>query len=77
MPLARSTGTSSTPRRDPPAWIKPHLAALVKGAPDGPGWLHEIELDGYRMHARLDAGFAALDVQAGRSGRFGAIFRIR
>ena len=40
----------------PPAWIKPQLAALVKQAPDGPDWLHEMKLDGYRMHARLDAG---------------------
>src|SRR5438445_5794554 len=39
-----------------PAWVKPQLAALVKEAPDGPDWLHEIKLDGYRMHARLDAG---------------------
>jgi ATP-dependent DNA ligase len=39
-----------------PTWIKPQLAALVKRAPDGPDWLHEIKLDGYRMHARLDAG---------------------
>src|ERR1700716_2210090 len=40
----------------PPSWIKPQLAALVKEAPDGPDWLHELKLDGYRMHARLDAG---------------------
>src|SRR2546423_6753142 len=39
-----------------PAWVKPQLAALVKDAPDGPDWLHEIKFDGYRMHARLDAG---------------------
>jgi ATP-dependent DNA ligase len=39
-----------------PEWIKPQLAALGKAAPDGPGWLHEIKLDGYRMHARLDSG---------------------
>jgi bifunctional non-homologous end joining protein LigD len=37
-------------------WIKLQLAALVKAAPDGPDWLREIKLDGYRMHARLDAG---------------------
>jgi DNA ligase D-like protein (predicted ligase) len=42
--------------RSPPTWIKPQLAALVKAAPDGPDWLHEIKFDGYRMHARLDAG---------------------
>ena len=39
-----------------PTWVKPQLVALVKQAPDGPEWLHEIKLDGYRMHARLDAG---------------------
>jgi DNA ligase D-like protein (predicted ligase) len=39
-----------------PTWIKPQLAALIKTAPDGPDWLHEIKFDGYRMHARLDAG---------------------
>ena len=43
-------------RRSPPTWVKPQLAALVKKAPGGPDWLHEIKLDGYRMHARLDAG---------------------
>jgi DNA ligase D-like protein (predicted ligase) len=40
----------------PPAWIKPQLATLVKKAPEGADWLHEIKMDGYRMHARLDAG---------------------
>jgi bifunctional non-homologous end joining protein LigD len=46
----------SKSRRTPPPWIKPELAALVKAAPDGSGWLHEIKFDGYRMHARLDTG---------------------
>jgi DNA ligase D-like protein (predicted ligase) len=40
----------------PPAWIKPQLAKLVEKAPDGPDWLHELKLDGYPMHARLDEG---------------------
>ncbi len=56
-----STTTKTPIRRkgepaSPPAWVKPQLAALVKQAPDGPDWLHEIKFDGYRMHARLDAG---------------------
>ena len=55
-----STTTTTTRRRgepaSPPVWVKPQLAALVKQAPDGSDWLHEIKLDGYRMHARLDAG---------------------
>jgi ATP-dependent DNA ligase len=48
--------TAAATANHPPAWIKPQLAALVKEAPDGPDWLHEMKLDGYRMHARLDAG---------------------
>jgi DNA ligase D-like protein (predicted ligase) len=58
--MASTTTTRSRTQRDrtaaPPAWIKPQLAALVKAAPDGPDWLHEMKLDGYRMHARIDAG---------------------
>jgi bifunctional non-homologous end joining protein LigD len=37
-------------------FIPPQLANLVTQAPDGPAWLHEIKLDGYRMAARLDKG---------------------
>jgi bifunctional non-homologous end joining protein LigD len=43
-------------RAVPPTWIKPELATLVKGAPEGTEWLHEMKLDGYRMHARLENG---------------------
>jgi bifunctional non-homologous end joining protein LigD len=59
---ARATRSGTTPSRrrveqaSPPTWIKPQLAALVKAAPDGQDWLHEIKMDGYRMHARIDAG---------------------
>jgi bifunctional non-homologous end joining protein LigD len=49
----------------PPAWIKPQLAKLVEKAPDGPDWLHEMKLDGYRMHARLDAGRAQILTRRG------------
>jgi ATP-dependent DNA ligase len=44
----------------PPIWVKPQLAKLVEKAPDGSDWLHEIKFDGYRMHARLDAGRAQI-----------------
>jgi bifunctional non-homologous end joining protein LigD len=59
---ARATPTGAIPARrrfgpaSPPTWIKPQLAKLVEKAPDGYEWAHEIKFDGYRMHARLDAG---------------------
>src|SRR3954454_25284359 len=43
-----------------PIWIEPQLTQLVNEAPAGPGWLHEIKFDGYRMHARLDRGTVQL-----------------
>ena len=49
----------------PPTWIKPQLAKLVERAPDGSDWLHEIKFDGYRMHARLDAGRAQILTRRG------------
>jgi ATP-dependent DNA ligase len=39
-----------------PGFIKPQLAQVVREAPEGDDWLHEIKLDGYRMHAQLDGG---------------------
>ena len=39
-----------------PDFIPFSLATLRDNAPSGPGWLHEIKFDGYRMEARLDHG---------------------
>jgi ATP-dependent DNA ligase len=53
--MARSA--TRTPTTVPlPDWIRPQLTQLVKEAPDGDQWLHEIKFDGFRMHARLDRG---------------------
>src|SRR5438128_7834174 len=59
---ARSVSASGIPM---PAWIPPQLAKLVKEAPDGPDWLHEIKFDGYRMHARRDRGAVRLLTRTG------------
>jgi ATP-dependent DNA ligase len=53
------------PTSPPPKWIKPQLTRLVDEAPAGAGWLHEIKYDGYRMHARIDGGKAALLTRTG------------
>ena len=59
-PRSRHGATgSATARAEPaalPDWIRPQLTQLVREAPDGDQWLHEIKYDGFRMHARLDRG---------------------
>lgn len=44
----------------PPAFVEPQLAKLVKVAPEGDAWLHELKFDGYRILARLDRGEVTL-----------------
>src|SRR3954454_20116142 len=50
-------GVSSRPirtRSKPPGFIVPCQPALADRPPSGPGWLHEIKFDGYRVIARKD-----------------------
>jgi ATP-dependent DNA ligase len=44
----------------PPQWIEPELCKLVTRIPAGDNWAHEIKFDGFRMHARIANGAAAL-----------------
>jgi ATP-dependent DNA ligase len=44
----------SEPRSKPPGFILPCQPALADRPPSGPGWLHEIKFDGYRVIARKD-----------------------
>jgi bifunctional non-homologous end joining protein LigD len=72
------TDPSSAPaeKRDPatipgarrarmPEEVKPQLATLAAEAPDGPGWLHEIKYDGYRLLARIERGKVRLITRGG------------
>ena len=43
-----------------PQWIEPELCKLVTRIPAGDNWAHEIKFDGFRMHARIVKGRAAL-----------------
>ena len=62
--MARSA--TRTPTTAPlPDWVAPQLTQLVDAAPDGDQWLHEINYDGYRMHARLDRGEVKLLTRTG------------
>src|SRR5258705_5366286 len=53
------------PKTALPKAFTPQLASLVKVAPDGEDWLHEIKFDGYRIGARVDAGKVMLITRAG------------
>jgi bifunctional non-homologous end joining protein LigD len=44
----------------------PQLATLVKDAPSGAGWLHEIKYDGYRIGCRIRGGRATLISRNGK-----------
>jgi ATP-dependent DNA ligase len=52
--MVRSLGATDTEAKALPAWVKPQLARLVREAPNGDKWAHELKFDGYRMHARSD-----------------------
>ncbi|MGI8740584.1 MAG: non-homologous end-joining DNA ligase [Gammaproteobacteria bacterium] len=45
----RAAELANARKRDMPRDVKPQLAILVKEAPKGDGWLHEIKFDGYRL----------------------------
>jgi bifunctional non-homologous end joining protein LigD len=49
-----------------PDMISPVLATLVDEAPAGPGWMHEIKYDGYRMVCRIDRGKARIYSRNGK-----------
>src|SRR5579862_5003613 len=43
-------------RLSPPTLFTPQLARIASAPPSGPGWLHELKYDGYRIGCRIDAG---------------------
>lgn len=55
-----------------PDFLPPQLCETVPRPPAGPGWRHEVKLDGYRMQARIRGGAARLFTRNGHdwTGRF-------
>lgn len=47
-------GISGAPKESLPAFVAPQLATQANSPPRGPGWLHELKLDGYRIQARIE-----------------------
>jgi bifunctional non-homologous end joining protein LigD len=58
-----------------PATVSPQLATLADRVPEGPGWLHEPKLDGYRLLCRIDHGRVTLLTRRGNdwTNRFPAL----
>src|ERR1700751_4818709 len=54
------------------ALIEPCLPSPAKAPPSGPGWLHEVKPDGFRILARRDSAGVRLITRAGKdfSSRF-------
>jgi len=57
---------SNQSRAQRPAFVKPQLATLVKTAPDGDDWLHEIKYDGYRVIAAVSGDAVRFYTRSGK-----------
>jgi ATP-dependent DNA ligase len=64
---------SDTTRRD--GYVPPCIPTRAYKAPSGPGWVHEIKHDGYRLQVRRDGDTVRLFTRRGYdwSGRYPAI----
>jgi bifunctional non-homologous end joining protein LigD len=60
-----------------PLFVEPQLAKLVDRPPDGPGWGHEVKLDGYRAQLQAAHRRVAIRTRTGLdwTDRFSAIAR--
>ncbi len=60
-----------------PQFIAPQLCEVLERPPAGPGWVHEVKFDGYRMQLRVSGGKAALRTRKGLdwTQKFSAIAR--
>jgi bifunctional non-homologous end joining protein LigD len=66
----------SRTRRPPSCFIKPCLPSPAARPPSGPGWVHEIKHDGFRMMVRRDPAGVRLLTRNGHdwSDRYPMIF---
>jgi ATP-dependent DNA ligase len=55
----------SRPRILPAGFIEPCIPTVASVPPTGPGWVHEIKHDGYRLVARLEGSRVRLFTRRG------------
>ena len=65
---------AASPTPGPPRFVEPQLALAVDRPPGGERWCHELKLDGYRLHARIEGDDIRLLTRTGLdwSKRYGA-----
>ena len=58
-----------------PDFVEPQLTQLVEKPPSGPGWVHEVKFDGYRIQLRVEKGKTRLFTRKGLdwTAKFSAI----
>jgi bifunctional non-homologous end joining protein LigD len=58
-----------------PEFVEPQLAKLTDRPPEGPGWAHEVKLDGYRAQLKVSDGESRIRTRTGLdwTDRFAAI----
>ncbi len=68
----REAAVPDAPEGPLPGFVPPTLCTLVDHAPAGPGWAHEIKLDGYRALVRVEERSARVYTRSGHdwSARF-------
>ncbi|MGH9615748.1 MAG: DNA ligase D [Acidobacteriaceae bacterium] len=52
--LSFDSELKGAPKESLPHFVPPQLASQVTEAPEGPEWVHELKLDGYRMQGRIE-----------------------
>lgn len=74
-PRSRPSPRTAPDDAKPPAFAAPQLATLADHVPGGPGWLHEVKYDGYRVLLAVGGGRAIAYTRTGLdwSDRFAEI----
>ena len=74
-PIYSLMSSRTLPRRSPVGFIEPCLPSIAIRPPKGPGWIHEIKHDGYRLMAQRHGIGGRLFTRNGNdwSGRYPAV----
>ncbi|UTP40055.1 DNA ligase D [Phenylobacterium sp. LH3H17] len=64
-PAPKLTGASKAKSTPLPSFVEPQFCKSVDRPPLGPGWVHEVKFDGYRLQIRVEGGKAVIRTRKG------------